>query len=129
MALLGYNLTTSNITLPGINVTLSAAQSIGKNGAAQNLTAKLVNLAPEIYEDLEDLRVDGQIDFFWSEWPEYDTGALYVRGRDHLRLTTNATRPDASTLQPGTAMFNLDDQAPNYVGSDGQWHDALGNIT
>ena len=41
---------------------------------------------------------------------------------------TNAERPDASTVAPGTQIWNSDDKAPNY--SDGtDWYDAVGNLT
>ena len=40
---------------------------------------------------------------------------------------TNATRPDASDYQPGFAIWNTDDAAPNY--SDGtSWRDSAGNL-
>jgi hypothetical protein len=45
------------------------------------------------------------------------------------QVCTDATRPDASTFLPGTGVFNLDDQAWNYSGTDGAWHDALGGLT
>jgi len=42
---------------------------------------------------------------------------------------TNANRPDPSTVQEGTEIFNLDDNAPNWADGQGHWRDALGNIT
>ncbi|MCB5235516.1 hypothetical protein [Niallia circulans] len=45
-----------------------------------------------------------------------------------LPVFTNANRPGASTVKPGTQIWNSDDKAPNY--SDGSiWLDAMGNIT
>lgn len=41
---------------------------------------------------------------------------------------SNTSRPDASLVTPGTAIWNTDDNAPNW--SDGTyWRDADGNIT
>jgi hypothetical protein len=40
----------------------------------------------------------------------------------------NASRPDASTIQEGSMIWNSDDKAPNF--SDGtNWRDAVGNLT
>ena len=45
-----------------------------------------------------------------------------------LPTYTNDDRPDASTVTIGLAIWNLDDNAPNY--SDGEnWRDAQGHIT
>jgi len=41
---------------------------------------------------------------------------------------SNADRPDASTLQPGTQIFNTDTNTPEW--SDGtNWRDSSGNLT
>jgi len=55
------------------------------------------------------------------------TGAPAIESR---QVCTDATRPDASTFLPGTGVFNVDDNAWNYVSADGlTWRDALGNLT
>lgn len=38
-------------------------------------------------------------------------------------------RPDPSTLPVGSGIFNSSDNAPNFVGTDGEWHDAVGTET
>lgn len=41
---------------------------------------------------------------------------------------TNADRPDAATLPPGTQIWNSDDKAPQW--SDGTaWRDSSGTLT
>lgn len=48
--------------------------------------------------------------------------------REPLTVCTNVTRPAANTVQPGVAVWNLDDKAPNW--SDGtDWRDSKGNKT
>jgi hypothetical protein len=43
---------------------------------------------------------------------------------------SDATRPVPPLTYPvGFEIFNTDDNAPNYVGTDGFWHDADGVIT
>lgn len=45
-----------------------------------------------------------------------------------LPVYSNDNRPPASYFAVGVAIFNSDDNAPNY--SDGaDWRDALGNLT
>jgi hypothetical protein len=39
------------------------------------------------------------------------------------------TRPDPATLPAGSEIFNSSDNAPNFVGTDGLYHDAAGNLT
>jgi hypothetical protein len=47
--------------------------------------------------------------------------------RTHLTYS-NTTRPEANTLPAGTAIFNTDDNAPNWT--DGAaWRDANGELT
>ena len=45
------------------------------------------------------------------------------------QVCTDATRPAATAFLPGTKVWNSDDSAYNYAGEDGNWHDALGNLT
>jgi hypothetical protein len=46
----------------------------------------------------------------------------------NARVYSNATRPDASKVPPGSSIWNVDDRAPNW--SDGtDWRDAMGNLT
>lgn len=47
----------------------------------------------------------------------------------HLPKFTSATRPDASDVEAGTVIWNTDDNAPNYADENGNWRDALGNLT
>lgn len=47
----------------------------------------------------------------------------------HLRVYANTTRPAASLFLAGFQIWNTDDAAPNYSDGDGNWRDAVGNIT
>ena len=55
------------------------------------------------------------------------TGTPAIQSR---LVCTDATRPNASTMLPGTSIFNTDDNAYNTVAANGtDWVDALGNLT
>jgi hypothetical protein len=55
------------------------------------------------------------------------TGTPAIQSR---LVCTDATRPDASTMLPGTKIWNTSDDAYNFVNSAGTaWVDAVGTLT
>jgi hypothetical protein len=76
--------------------------------------------------------VELQPDFVgtYSGYPTIDLENIAVvdRVRMFILSYTNSSRPAASGITAGTAIWNTDDDAPQW--SDGtNWRDGMGNIT
>jgi hypothetical protein len=70
-------------------------------------------------------------DFFNASSRMYDGTLVALLNMLNSRKYTNANRPDPSTLDEGTMVFNTDIGKPQWVRDDPEqgkiWVDALGN--
>lgn len=72
--------------------------------------------------------VAGEVTDLRNDVEEAFTTVEGMIGAPMLPIFNNMTRPNPALVPPGTAIFNSDDNAPNY--SDGTtWLDAMGSIT
>ena len=75
-SLLGYNLTLTEVPIPGTSVKLAPTEALGSRGPAYDVTSELSELTLVQLVDIQGLVTNGQAVFKWSGEPEYDTGPL-----------------------------------------------------
>ena len=92
MPLLVYNLTTTSVTLVGVDApTLPASTKAGERGPTVDVTSELHGLTSVQYVALEKQRI-GTLDYDWSGEPEYKTSALRTQKGLGQEASTRRTR-------------------------------------
>ena len=128
--LLAFNITGTAVTLAAGgsgNITLPKSISPPLRGPAMNITTELKDLSSEEYTAINAQVLAEEVIIEWEGRCTFLTPGLRVI-LAFSPARSNATRGDAADFEPGGAIWNTDDNAPNF--SDGtNWRNSQGNLT